>query len=175
MDRFPVTGAMRALRACLVAALPAVAAAAPPTGESPEGTGQVHCPMHRGMDGTAPGEPGGMLRALDELGLDAAQRAALQALAERYRGRGVEMRQRGVALADDLKRVEPDDPDYAGATERAADGAAVLAADAVRLAAELRAEVHAILTDEQRQALRARSAAERKGWDEWRDRHRPAE
>lgn len=159
-----------------IAALSAAAAAQaspPPDGASADPAAHARCPMHDAA-GDATG-PRGMMTALEGLQLDAGQRAALQALGERFRARGVELRQRGVAIADDMKSVEPDDAEYAAATDRASEAAAALAADAVRLAAELRAGIHAILTDEQRQALRARRAEDRKGWDEWRERHRPPE
>lgn len=176
MNLSQVAGPLR--RIVAIAALSAGAAATaqatlPPGGASPDPVAHPRCPMHdAGGDGS---RPRGMMAALEGLQLDAGQRSALQALGERFRARGVELRQRGVAIADDMKSVEPDDPGYAAATDRASEAGAALAADAVRLAAELRAGIHAILTDEQRQALRARSAEERKDWDEWRERHRPPE
>lgn len=113
-----------------------------------------------------------VLAALDGLDLTPAQRQAIQALAERYRIRGQDLAQRGADIREQLLEVAPDDPTYADATARSGEAAAALAADAVRLASELRAEVHALLTPAQRDVLRQRVREKRDRWDDWRERNR---
>jgi len=158
-------------------ALPALGA--PPASPSPP-AGQ-ECPMqHRpgmhGMQGMEGGGPGGpFMRAIEDLKLTPEQREAMKAVGERFSARGTELRQRGEAIAEAMRVAEPGTPGYASATDKAGADAAGLAADTVRLAADLRSELWAILTPEQREQLRQRTAQQRKGWDEWRERHRPAQ
>jgi len=49
---------------------------------------------------------------------------------------------------------------------------AAVAADGVRILSEMRTEVHAVLSPEQRLRLKAQLAGEKKKWDDWRTRHR---
>jgi hypothetical protein len=69
--------------------------------------------------------------------------------------------------------VAPDEASYADAVARSGEAAAALASDAVRLAGELRAEIHAVLTLDQRTRLKERAQVERQRWDDWRSRHAP--
>jgi Spy/CpxP family protein refolding chaperone len=168
MVRMPTAGVAGIL--ALLLALTVPAAASPPVSgavAAPE-----HCPMH---GSSTSGSHGDFRAAVESLDLTPAQRADLQALVEDFSARGVALRERGSAAAADAMAIEPDDPRYAAATDRAGEAAAAIASDGVRLAAELRAAIHGILTAEQRATLRARRTEERKGWDEWRERHRPAE
>lgn len=162
-----------ALATCAVPAL-----AAPPATPVPPSPPGKECPMqHRpgmhGMDAAGPGGP--FMRAIEELKLSPEQREAMKAVGERFSARGTELRQRGEAIAEAMQQAEPGTPGYASATDKAGADAAGLAADTVRLAADLRSELWAILTPEQREQLRQRATEKRKGWDEWRERHRPAE
>ncbi len=124
---------------------------------------------HRGQHGSKVEQ----LRAeFEALGLDANQQQLLKKLAERYRVRAETLRQRGEAIRADVMAVEPDDPRYGEQTERASLATGAIAADAVRLAADFRADVFSILTPAQRQQLRDRASERSKPWVEWRDRHR---
>lgn len=187
MDR-----ANRRIAVMLVAALlPALGGA-----EAPQETTGQQCPHMQGMGmhghacagpmadcpmmGPGGGPMGPMsggapwLSRMEGLNLSAEQRAAMQQVFERYRTRGVELAQRGSSVRSELMDVAPEDAAYAAATERAAEAAAAIAADAVKLMSEMRGEMNAILTPEQRQQLRDRMAAKKQRWEEWRNRHRPA-
>jgi Spy/CpxP family protein refolding chaperone len=113
------------------------------------------------------------LAQLEELDLTPDQRQAVRSIAERFHARGVELAQRASRLREEFVETLPDDRTYASATERASDGAALLAADAVRMLSDMRSELHAVLSDEQRQRLRERLSAERSRWEDWRARHKP--
>jgi Spy/CpxP family protein refolding chaperone len=184
MDR-----ANRRIAVMLVAALlPALG-----IGETPQGTTEQQCPHMQGMGmhghacagamadcpmmGHAGGPMGGgapWMSRMEGLNISAEQRAAMQQIFERYRTRGVELAQRGSGVRSELMDVAPEDPGYPAATERAAEAAAGIAADAVKLMSEMRGEVSAVLTPEQRQQLRDRMAAKKQRWEEWRNRHRPS-
>lgn len=114
------------------------------------------------------------LTQLDAINLTGEQRQAIQLIGDRFRARGMDLAQRASGIREQMMNVSPDDPGYAEAMVKSSETAAVLAADTVRLFGEMRAEVHALLTDPQRQELRERAAEERKGWDEWRSRHKQA-
>jgi Spy/CpxP family protein refolding chaperone len=187
--------ANRRIAVMLVAALlPSLGSA-----ETPQGTTEQQCPHMQGMGmhghacagpmdgcpmmqpGAGPmGPMGGMgggapwMSRMDGLNISAEQRAAMQQIFERYRTRGVELAQRGSGVRSELMDVAPEDPGYPAATERAAEAAAGIAADAVKLMSDMRGEMNAILTPEQRQQLRDRMAAKQQRWEEWRNRHKPA-
>lgn len=131
------------------------------------------CPaMRHGMGGWS-GAGGPWMNRMDELGLTGEQRQAIQAIVERFRDRGMELGQQASGTRDELLAVAPDDPRYAEATRAAADSAARIAAQGVELASAMRAEMHAVLTPEQRQLARERATADRQRWEDWRQRHRP--
>jgi Spy/CpxP family protein refolding chaperone len=132
------------------------------------------CPAGPGGMGMMGHQHGGpWMSHMEDLGLTAEQRAAMKQVFERYRTRGSELAQRGSAVRSELMNVSPDDSGYVAATANAAEATAGIAADVVRLMSEMRKEVHAILTEEQRQKLKERAAADRERWQEWRDRHKP--
>jgi Spy/CpxP family protein refolding chaperone len=132
-----------------------------------------NCPaMRHGMAGLS--DAGGpWMRHMEELGLSGEQRQAIQAIVERFRDRGIELAQRSGGIKDDLLAVSPEDPRYADATRAAAESASRVAAQGVELASEMRVEVYAVLTPEQRQLARARATSDRQRWEDWRQRHRP--
>lgn len=135
-----------------------------------------NCPMMAPGAGTMGPMGGGAhwMSRMEGLNLSAEQRAAMQQVFERYRTRGVELAQRGSSVRSALMDVAPEDPAYAAATDNAAAAAAAIAADAVKLMSEMRGEMNAILTPEQRQQLRDRMAEKKQRWEEWRNRHKPA-
>jgi Spy/CpxP family protein refolding chaperone len=114
-----------------------------------------------------------MLSWLAELDLTPEQRQQIQALRERYQARGHDLRQRAADIREQLLNATPDDPAYADVTARSAEAAALLAADLVRFASELRAEVHGLLTPAQREAIKTRLREKRERWEQWRQRHQP--
>jgi Spy/CpxP family protein refolding chaperone len=115
---------------------------------------------------------GHWMSGMDELNLTAEQRASMKQVFERYRTRGAELAERGSAVRTDLMNVAPDDAGYDAAVDSAAEKTAEITADAVRLMSEMRKELHAILTEEQRAQLKERMTTERQRWDEWRNRHK---
>ncbi len=150
--------------------LPGEAGAGPGhMGHSHRGVGGENCPA-MGGDANGPGWPARM----EELGLTPEQKGALKTVMERYQPKGWELAQRGRGVREQLSAVSPDDSAYAAATEQAATSAAEIAADLVKLLSELRAEIHGLLTVEQRQRLQERASADSKPWNEWRERHRAA-
>ena len=108
------------------------------------------------------------------LNLTPEQQQAMQDVTRAYRPRWQELRTRGEAIREKLTAVSPDDSGYATATESASQDAAALAADVVTLMSQMRAEVHAILTPEQRAQLQQQMEQRRQRWDAWRSRERPA-
>ena len=121
------------------------------------------------------GVEGNWLARMEDLRLTPEQRKAIQAIADHYRALGTAAAQRASGIREQLLGASPDDPGYADATDKASEAASLLAADAVRLLSELRAEVHSVLSEEQRQRLKERGTEERARWDEWRSRHKPAQ
>lgn len=119
------------------------------------------------------GSEGKWLARLEELKLTPEQRQAIQEIADHYRSLGTDAAQRASGIREQWLNVSPDDPAYATATDKASEAAARLAADAVHLLSAMRAEVHAVLSNEQRQLLKERMTGERARWDEWRSRHKP--
>jgi Spy/CpxP family protein refolding chaperone len=134
----------------------------------PWGAGSENCPVLAG------GMPGGAWGSkMESLGITPEQKSAIHAILERHKPGIWDLAQRGRGIRERLSAVSPDDPGYAEATEQAAVSAAEIAAEGVKLLSEIRAEVHLVLTPEQRQQLREHSDADQKRWDEWRARHRP--
>lgn len=155
----------------------AVAETAPPAAESHMcAWGMHHHGGTAGMDGSPDGAgcagPGGKwISRIEELNLTAEQQLAIQAIMERYRNRALELAQRGTVVREQFTSVLPTDAGYDEATEKAAETAAALMADGIRLMSALRAEVHGVLTPEQRDLMNERMQAERQRWDDWRSRH----
>jgi Spy/CpxP family protein refolding chaperone len=150
----------------LVAAAPAVRAETPPAA----GAGSAQSSPHSGGTHRLRQE---VLGALEALELTPAQRQSIRAIAERYRIRGMDLEQRAADIREQMLGVAPDEASYADAVARSGEAAAALASDAVRLAGELRAEIHAVLTLDQRTRLKERAQVERQRWDDWRSRHAP--
>lgn len=145
-------------------------------------------------DGNPPGDPGAAMSAgpvvgrcplagdsagaaawqarLQGLELRSEQRAAIQAIVERYRTRAWELSNQGTEARERFTATLPDDPAYADATAAAAEAAAAIVAEGVRLMSELRAEVFAVLDPVQQQRLKEQSAKAERRWEEWRERHR---
>lgn len=163
------------LAAAALGISPALGADPPSTPEGGMQKSDARCPFSydgagTGTRGFAPGS--GWLANLEVLQLTPGQREAIGIILDRYRTRGWDLAQRGAGIREQLTRVEPDDPGYADATQKASETAAILASDLVKIVAEARAEIHAVLTDEQRQRLRERTDASQKRWQEWQSRHK---
>jgi Spy/CpxP family protein refolding chaperone len=92
-------------------------------------------------------------RMAGELGLSDAQRQSIRGLFESARPAMQQRRERMRANAELMRRTQPGDPDYRAIVERVSRGAGELAESAVRDAAELRAQIWAVLTPEQRTKL----------------------
>lgn len=135
------------------------------------GEGGTGCPADKAGAADSAGTTGPWTARLESLGVTAEQRLAIQQVALRYRDRGLVLAQRGSAIREQWMSVAPDDPGYPQATEDAAATAADLAADGLRLLAEMRSEMHALLTPEQRQQMKEQAQKERQRWDDWRNRH----
>ena len=162
------------LAAAALGTQPAFSGDAASTQEGSVPHNDKRCPIRQGEAGTGMGwfAPGaGWLAGLDELGLTADQRDAIRKITESYRTRGWDLAQRAAGIREQFSRVAPNDPGYADATQKASETAAVLASDLVKMIADARAEIHAVLTDEQRQHLRDRLDSSQKRWEEWRSRH----
>lgn len=142
-----------AVAAVSVAALLAASAfAAGPDRSGPPRDGR-HGGMH--MDGgPLMGGMGMHPRMLDwmadELSLTAAQRQSIQGLFESARPAMQAHREQMRASTEALRNVEPGSRDYQAAVERASRTAGELASRAVSDGAQLRAQVWAVLTPEQR-------------------------
>lgn len=146
----------------LLLAITTAASATPPATVPPDAIGSGRTgPFERRLFG-----------AIEELDLTPAQHAAIKEIANRYRTRGMDLAQRASDMREQFMDVSPDDAAYADATARSAELASALAADAVRLASELRAEIHGVLTPAQRELLEQRARERRQRWDDWRERHR---
>ncbi len=134
------------------------------------------CPAVNGND-----EPGLDCRSDDwgsrlaALNITAEQKAAIQQIVQSYRDRGLALVQAAARVRAQWMDVTPDDPGFTLATDEAADAAAGVAANGVRLTSSMRAEIHAILTAEQRQQLSDEIGAQRQRWADWRTRHQPAQ
>jgi Spy/CpxP family protein refolding chaperone len=156
--------------------MPGAALAAPPAGcDSHDGS--HHCPaMGAHPMGMMPfGDPAGTgAEMFGGVNFTDEQQQAIADLKQSYRARGEELRARAEAIRNAFSAVSPDDAQYAAATEKASQETAALAGDVVTLMAQLRAEMHAILTAEQRAQLQERMQNRRERWESWRSRTRPA-
>jgi periplasmic protein CpxP/Spy len=125
------------------------------------GTG-VAGPRHEGMrmaQGGGHGEPGmgdyGLHprmfeRMAGELGLTDAQRQSIRGLFESARPAMQQRREQARANAELLRKTQPDAPEYQAVVARVSRAAGELAASGVSDAAQLRTQVWAVLTPEQR-------------------------
>ncbi len=148
------------------------------TAEEPAPAAQMESPhfgmmhMHRDADGSGFG-PGNWTSRLEALNVTAEQKSAIQQVVQSYRDRGFALAQAASSVRTQWMNVSPDDPYYAQSTEEAATAAANLVADGIRLAGDMRAEVYALFTPEQRAQLRVEMSQERQRWEDWRKRHQP--
>lgn len=106
------------------------------------------------------------------LDLTPEQERAIQDVRAAYRPRWKELRARGESIRAQLTALSPDEADYATASQVASQNAATLAADVVLLASQMRADLHALLTAEQRAQLHQQMQERRQRWETWRSRWR---
>lgn len=92
-------------------------------------------------------------RMAGELGLSEAQRQSIRGLFESARPAMEQRRAQMRTNAELMRRTQPGDRDYQAVVERVSRSAGELAASAVSDAAQLRAQVWAVLTPEQRTRL----------------------
>lgn len=109
-----------------------------------------------------------------DLDITPEQRETVRAIIRAHQPRWRELRAQASAIRGTLTETSPDDPGYAAATQDASQSAATLAAELVTLVSQMRAEIHAVLTPDQRLQLRQRMEQRRQRWDEWRQRSQPA-
>jgi Spy/CpxP family protein refolding chaperone len=112
-----------------------------------------------------PGDPGQWDQWLRDLKLTPEQKQSLRGIAESYRPRLWDLRQRGEAIRDQLLQTSPQDPGYAGVTLEASQAAGALATDAVTLLSQMRVEMDGVLTADQRRALTAKWTQRKQRWD----------
>ena len=129
--------------------------------------------------GFGPDMSGGLVlgRLMDRLDLTPEQRATVEDIVESYRPRLRALREAHRESRSDLVATTPDDPNYASVVAEASQAAASHAGELVNLSAGLRAEVHAVLTEEQRaRALELREEFRQRreeGRGRWRQRCQP--
>jgi Spy/CpxP family protein refolding chaperone len=117
------------------------------------------------------GDPAQWDQWFRDLHLAPEQKQSLRAIAESYRPRLWELRQRGEAIRDQLMQTSPQDPGYAGTTLAASQAAGALASDAVTLLSQMRVEMDAVLTADQRKALSEQWSKRKQRWDRWQQTH----
>lgn len=149
--RHPMPWVLAAAGAAAVAVLllAAPAWAGGGRGQHPGGHG-----MGAGMDpGVGPGmsmHPGMLERMADELGLTDAQRQKIRGLFDAARPAMEQRRDKLRADGELLRNTDPGDKDYQAVVQKVSRSAGELAASGVADAAQLRAQVWAVLTPEQR-------------------------
>jgi len=154
MQRRDVLGSLAGIGAAAILAGVALAAAsragdagAPPAADAADG------PPDIGLSGALPPALLGRLPA--ELGLSSQQRHSVRALLDQARPGFAQLRGQMQAGAELLARTAPDDPAYPSVVASVSQSAGNLAAQFVRQASALRAQLHAVLTPEQRARLAA--------------------
>lgn len=111
------------------------------------------CHEHHSTDGS--GDPQQMMQQFfDELGLTGQQQTDIQIITSDYAERFRDLARLGRTTAEELMSLSPDDPTYRDKTDEVSALAATSAAEMVVLMAEMRAKLHAVLTDQQRTTLR---------------------
>ncbi len=105
-------------------------------------------------------------RMAGELGLSEPQRQSIEGLFESACPAIKQRREQMRANAELLRRTEPGDRDYQAVVERVSRSAGELAARAVSDAAQLRAQIWAVLTPEQRTTLRQLQEQRRSRFEE---------
>jgi Spy/CpxP family protein refolding chaperone len=160
-----------ALAAAAAALLGAPLNAAPPVGSVPFGGGP-----HTAGPGTGHEAPWSSLGSelWQDLNLTPEQRETVRGVIRAHQPRWHALREQASVIRETLTETSPDDPGYAAVTQEASQSAATLAAEMVTLANQMRAEIHAVLTPEQRLQIRQRLEQRRQRWEAWRQRSRPA-
>lgn len=95
-------------------------------------------------------------RMAQDLQLDEAQKASVQAIFERNRPAQRQLRERTKAHWEAMKALEPGSPDYSTRAQALADEAGTLARDRVLARTQLNAELATVLTPEQMEKFQAR-------------------
>jgi Spy/CpxP family protein refolding chaperone len=101
------------------------------------------------------GDPGMryMQHVLDELDLTPEQQATVKDIFESARPRLRALHQQMRDVRESLIDTNPDDPDYSTIVNQASQKSGELASDLVREMSQVRTQVHAVLTDEQKARL----------------------
>jgi Spy/CpxP family protein refolding chaperone len=116
-------------------------------------------PAHEHPPGLDPMWGGGMLgpqwlgRMADELGLSAEQRQTIKGLFEAARPQLQAMRESVRSNTDKLRGTMPDDPNYATVVAQVSQAAGELASRMVTEGSQLRSQVYAVLTKDQKAKL----------------------
>lgn len=110
---------------------------------------------------------------LQGLKLSPEQEQSIKSIAGRYRPRWSELKARGSAIRDQLAGVSPQDSSYATVTQQASQDAAELAADLINTLSQMRVEIDAVLTAEQRKQLKDQWNQRRQRFEQWRSQHQP--
>lgn len=157
MDRRHVLGTLAGVGAAVILGSVALAAASQPGGDAPP------APVADAGGGPGWGMPGlmphGLLgRAADELKLSPEQRQTIHGLYDQARPGFEQLRKQMRTGVELLARTAPDDPAYQGVVANVSQSAADAAAQFVLQASQLRAQVHGVLTPEQRTRLVALEA-----------------
>lgn len=117
--------------------------------------------------GEGTGTPEQMMQQfVDELGLSGQQQTDIQIITSDYAERFRDLARLGRTTAEELMSLAPDDPAYRDKTDEASALAATSAAEMVVLMAEMRAKLHAVLTDEQRAMLREKIEQKKREYEE---------
>jgi Spy/CpxP family protein refolding chaperone len=102
------------------------------------------------------------------------QQQSIRELSNAYRPRWQELHARSGSIREKLMTATPDDVGYETATQEARHEASELASDLVALLSQMRIDVHAILTPEQRLELQEQMQHRQQRWEAWRSRARPS-
>ncbi|MEO0997260.1 MAG: Spy/CpxP family protein refolding chaperone [Pseudomonadota bacterium] len=89
-------------------------------------------------------------RIASELALSPEQQDSIQGVMERYREQGAAVAESRRDALCALKEADPESADYAQITAEASAAASQLAGEAITLMSQMKAELHALLTPEQR-------------------------
>ena len=109
----------------------------------------------RSRDNTAgPGMPGVIAgRMAERLGLDDVQRQSVMNVMDAARPEFEALREQGKTLRQSIRDLDPGEPSYGVRLQDLSATSGQVAADLVLLTGRVRADVHAILTPEQRQSF----------------------
>ncbi|MFM8480833.1 MAG: Spy/CpxP family protein refolding chaperone [Gammaproteobacteria bacterium] len=115
-------------------------------------------------DGPSPEQR--MQRAFVQLGLSDAQRSQLRGVSETHRAATEPLRDQVRTAQQTLANAKPDDPNYAAVTAEARANLDAARAQLRDQQEQLRSQMQAVLTPEQRNALEARRAERRERMEE---------